>query len=682
MKRFLFALLLFLGVAASAAAQGVKNLIEIDPTSFRPVQTDALTGVNIDPIGKDRSQRPCARIKLHINRMTSEQINEVQVVPIGGNIVVMKRTLAYEGNGLIIELTAKPQTRFYLHHNDFGDSNDVSVDLEGNKEYFLDAQLNQLYPITVNSSVKDADVYIDDKYCGKTNDEYYLTVHDVLPGDHTLRVEFAGRRAEKPITVHKESLVFRCNVDTAEARPQYVVFTVTPKDAIVIIEDKSLVPSDGVASVMLPNGTYSYSVEAKDYHAQRGTFKVSGQKITVPITLNPAHGWLSVPDTGVLKDATIYIDNAKVGTAPFKSRRLSSKEYRVRIVKPMYKSHEGTVTIIDGQTVEYAPQLTPDFATVAVTTELEGCELWIDNTCRGSVTWVGDLQSGTHILELRKAGHRSTTKTLTVSAENPKINVDMPSPSPIYGTLDIKCLPAMADVYIDGEKVGETPMQKDVIIGEHTVTLRKSGYANYERKVSVAEGQIEVLDGEMSLKKSSNSLYSSSSTSLPSVGTSTPNISTGTPKASTSTIKSTRTKKGGFNVGITLGGGYGMLASGEEGGEFNAGLMWRMWRHDSLLNVMTGFTYMRTFGCNFLSVPVVINLNYIRVSDSGMYSGVGVEPMMILKKSDEGMINAWDISVKTHILGLGWRHSDFNIYLKYLCGSEVLTMGCCYTYLF
>ena len=676
MKRFLFALLLILGVAASAAAQGVKNLIEIDPTSFRPVQSDVLTGVNIDPIGKDRSQRPCARIKLHINRMTPEQINAVQVMPIGGNIVVMKRTLAYEGNGLIIEMTAKPQTRFYIHHADFGDSNEVTVDLEGNKEYFLDAQLNQLYPITVNSSEKGVDVYIDDKYCGKTNEEYYLSVHDVLPGDHTLRVEFAGRRAEKTITVHKESLVFRCNVDTAEARPQYVVFSVTPKDAIVIIEDKSLVPADGVASEMLPNGTYSYSVEAKDYHPQRGTFKVSGQKVTIPVELNPAHGWLSVPATGALKDATIYIDNAKVGTTPFKSRRLPSGEYRVRIVKSMYKSHEGTVTITDNQTLDYAPQLVPDFATVTVTTKLEDCELWIDNSYRGTAPWSGDLQSGTHILELRKAGHNSTSKTETVSASNPRVEIEIPSPTPIYGTLDIKSSPAMAEVYIDGKKVGETPMQKDVIIGKHTVLLRKSGYTDYERTVEVGEGQTVEVNEDMSIQKIGSSI--SSSTSFTS---STPSTSS-TYSPSSNKTKSTRTKKGGFNVGITLGGGYGMLSSGEEGGEFNAGLMWRMWRHDSLLNVMTGFTYMRTFQCNFLSVPVVINLNYIRVSDSGMYSGIGVEPTMILKKSDGGMIRAWDMSIKTHILGLGWRHSDFNIYLKYLCGSEVLTMGCCYTYLF
>ena len=50
-----------------ASAQSEKSII-IDQNSFCAVQSDALTGVNIDPIGVDSSRRPCARIKVKINR--------------------------------------------------------------------------------------------------------------------------------------------------------------------------------------------------------------------------------------------------------------------------------------------------------------------------------------------------------------------------------------------------------------------------------------------------------------------------------------------------------------------------------------------------------------------------------------------------------------------------------------
>ena len=132
MKRFLLSLLCAI-VSFSAMAEGPKRLINIDPATFRPVQKDALTGVNIDAIGKDRSQRPCARIKLYINRMSREDIDQLVVYPIGGNIELTRKMTSYEGNGLIIEMTAKQPTRFFIRHEKYGDSNEVSLNLEGNK---------------------------------------------------------------------------------------------------------------------------------------------------------------------------------------------------------------------------------------------------------------------------------------------------------------------------------------------------------------------------------------------------------------------------------------------------------------------------------------------------------------------------------------------------------------------
>ena len=147
--RYLWSLLLLLCLPFWAAAQQTLSL-EIDQASLAPIHKDALTGVAIDKIEPDYSKRPCARIKLHINRMSREDINGISVKVIGGNVVVMKRLVAAEGNGLIVELTAKPETRFYLHHDKYGDSNEVNLNLEGNKEYRLEAELRLQQTIIIN----------------------------------------------------------------------------------------------------------------------------------------------------------------------------------------------------------------------------------------------------------------------------------------------------------------------------------------------------------------------------------------------------------------------------------------------------------------------------------------------------------------------------------------------------
>ena len=160
--RFIVAMLaLCFSVAMHAQTVAQSSTLVLDEKSLEAVNADAVTGLALDPIGKDRSNRPCARIKLHINRMTPEEIGQIEVRTIGGNVLVMKQQLAYEGNGIIIELTARKGTRFYLHHDKFGDSNAVTVDLEANKEYRMEGWNDITLPVTVVCMAQGAEVFLD-----------------------------------------------------------------------------------------------------------------------------------------------------------------------------------------------------------------------------------------------------------------------------------------------------------------------------------------------------------------------------------------------------------------------------------------------------------------------------------------------------------------------------------------
>ena len=155
MKRLLLLLTAIFSILTAAAQS--ENSIIIDQNSLRAVQSDALTGVNIDSIGEDSSRRPCARIKVRINRMTREEIDQIELKIVTNNELRKCKTAEYD-NGLIIEMTAKSATRFYFNHPEFGESNEVTLNLEPNKEYYMEASLNQTYSIVVNSNVEGADV--------------------------------------------------------------------------------------------------------------------------------------------------------------------------------------------------------------------------------------------------------------------------------------------------------------------------------------------------------------------------------------------------------------------------------------------------------------------------------------------------------------------------------------------
>ena len=58
--------------------------------------------------------------------------------------------------------------------------------------------------------------------------------------------------------------------------------------------------------------------------------------------------------------------------------------------------------------------------------------------------------------------------------------------------LDISSTPPGADIEIDGNFVGNTPSAVGVSMGEHQLSVRKSGFKPWERKLSVSTGHINV----------------------------------------------------------------------------------------------------------------------------------------------------------------------------------------------
>ena len=523
MKYFLIVILAFLPFISSAQS---TKLLEIDASSFAPVQTDVLSGVAIDKIGSDPSKRPCARIKMHVNRMSKEEIDGLSVKTVGGSVVVTKRVVASEGNGLIIELTAKSPTRFYLHHDKYGDSNEVSLNLEGNKEYRIDARLNTTHSIVVSSNTKGAEVYIDNTYKGITGDDFSLIVGDVYPGFHMIKVKSGVLSKETNVEVDSEKILFRIDLDHQLAKPQFVIFTVTPHEAELLIDNKPYLLNElgeMVEPLKLNNGSYSYMVSAKDYYEEKGTFIVDGAKFEKTVKLKPAHGFLKVSGEGALNGARVYIDGNNAGTAPYTSGRLSSGSHTVRIVKHKYKESSETVIIRDGETLEYRPVLQADFATVTLKSAA-GADIYVNGQKKGRSPWTEDLRTGVYTFEAVKDGHRTTSISQSISASPSAQTYEIPAPTPILVSVDIISDP-LADVYVDNKHIGRTPVSHDMIVGKHSVQFKKDGYKPLEKLVEVRENESAMvkvaLEEGQSVVTSSQSSYGSLSggVSLTSKGT-------------------------------------------------------------------------------------------------------------------------------------------------------------------
>ena len=340
--RFIVAMLaLCFSVAMHAQTVAQSSTLVLDEKSLEAVNADAVTGLALDPIGKDRSNRPCARIKLHINRMTPEEIGQIEVRTIGGNVLVMKQQLAYEGNGIIIELTARKGTRFYLHHDKFGDSNAVTVDLEANKEYRMEGWNDITLPVTVVCMAQGAEVFLDGVYQGLIGHDHMLTLQGVSAGLHDLRLVLGDDESFKQITVSTELVTFNVELKNKDLLHGTLTFNLNPQNAVLEIDGETLTSEDGVINRRTRYGSYGYTVSAEGYHSIEGTVSIDTTNVVRNIVLKQMITNLTL---NAADDVKVWIDGEKVGEGTWKGA-LAPGSYEIKTKKGAYYPAYSTLTL-------------------------------------------------------------------------------------------------------------------------------------------------------------------------------------------------------------------------------------------------------------------------------------------------------------------------------------------------
>ena len=248
-------------------------------------------------------------------------------------------------------------------------------------------------------------------------------LYDFQMGDH-----ISSGALESGKTYIMELVSGEREIIIKEARTtQYVVFQLTPPEAVVELDGEMLATSDGTAQKPMPFGSYQYTVKAPNYQMEVGRIKVDDPK----------------------------------------------------------NKHIVTVS------------LKPNFAAITLTAP-SGAEIWVDEQRKGTGSWTGNLGAGVHIFEARLAGHRPSQRRYDLVVANGPQTISLEAPTPIFGEAEISSNPALADIYIDGKKVGQTPqLISNLLVGSHSVKLSRKGYADYTSTLTVKEGESTSLSATM-----------------------------------------------------------------------------------------------------------------------------------------------------------------------------------------
>lgn len=258
------------------------------------------------------------------------------------------------------------------------------------------------------------------------------------------------------------------------------------------------VDSEGWFAEELDYGKWYYQIEHNLYKTYKGQIDLTAQTPVQYVELKPDYSLIEVDSEP--EGAVVYLQGNEIGKTPFSSSvKYKRGEYSLRVMKEEYYSEDVTVYLAgDGKVQELNVKLRPQFGNVVIECEDSQAEIWVDKKTKVGVgRWEGTLGSmNTHIIEVRKPGHKSQSVNLKV-VEGGTVTKTIASPVPIYGNLKVNTSPKGCQVYVDGVNMGTTPFKQNLLVGEHRIMITRDGYLSAEEKVSIEHNKEFVLSKEL-----------------------------------------------------------------------------------------------------------------------------------------------------------------------------------------
>ena len=324
---------------------------------------------------------------------------------------------------------------------------------------------------------------------------------------------------------------------------------------------KPLVKRNNEIWAFMTQESRQMKVVTKDYLPLMVTFgdygieKLQGNR-TYVLTLAKPSGVQELVDAGgnfyaisvQPKTATLWIDGKpqEVSSDGEYSAMLAYGSHTYKVEAGGYISKSGSFTIGKGDMTPISVSLVSALATLSVSCPTPAVSLYVDKKSVGSLPWNGNLKEGMHLLEVRKDGYRSQQKTIQL-AQQQKLDVAFDALSAIQGNLSVNFKPFGSDVYVDGVKVGQSPrVFNGVLVGNHNVEIRKSGYATSRQTVTISEGQTASISGSLT-----SSTSSSSANTLSSSGSSLSGNALTIPVKNGISIEMVKVEAGSFDMGAT-----------------------------------------------------------------------------------------------------------------------------------
>ena len=271
------------------------------------------------------------------------------------------------------------------------------------------------------------------------------------------------------------------------------LLSVRSLQVLVISETPAQVSVSGLAlpfgeRYLLRPGDYTVSASAEGYHPLETSVTVDqrdSQTIELELQLLPGLVTIESNPAG----ATVLIDGEPVGETPLQALPVEAGEHSVLLQAERYLPLEQPLSVT-GRNIPQALtlELAPGWAEVRIDSLPQGATVLVDGENLGTTPAMLELMAGERQLILQLTDFADWQQTLQIEAGQP-LELETVTLQPAAGVLELASTPSGANVTLDGEFHGQTPLSLELTPDKaHRLAVFKPGYRRYTGTVQLPAG--------------------------------------------------------------------------------------------------------------------------------------------------------------------------------------------------
>jgi formylglycine-generating enzyme required for sulfatase activity len=251
---------------------------------------------------------------------------------------------------------------------------------------------------------------------------------------------------------------------------------------------------------LIRSGDYQLLVRAAGHYDLHQELTVTAQDSQqYPIQLQRLPGRITF--SSVPAGAQVIVDEQALGTTELVDVPVAAGEHQLKLLSERYLPHRQLIEITGmEQAQNFAFELEPAWANIAISSIPVGATILVDGEARGHTPALLELLQGEHQIALAMPRFRSWQQSLSVSAGVHQ-NLEPITLEAAHGLLQLSSNPGSANVTVDGEFQGQTPLELSLEPGQsHRVAVFKPGFDRARRTLSLEPEEVRKMQVKLTPK--------------------------------------------------------------------------------------------------------------------------------------------------------------------------------------